>query len=63
MRWQITVIGVRKEGKRFRRQEGIVTWSHSNATFAIALPTERTETVLHGLCEAFDFFAAVPKEL
>jgi len=23
----------------------------------------RTEAVLHGLCEAFDFFAAVPKEL
>jgi transposase len=41
----------------------IVTWSYSNAPFAIALPTERTEAVLHGLCEAFDFFAAVPKEL
>src|SRR5471032_1464211 len=31
----------------------IVTWSYSNAPFAIALPTERTEAVLHGLCEAF----------
>ena len=41
----------------------IVTWSYSNAPFAIALPTERTEAVLHGLCEAFAFFAAVPKEL
>lgn len=41
----------------------IVTWSYSNAPFAIALPTERTEAVLHGLCEAFDFFATVPNEL
>ena len=41
----------------------IVTWSYSNAPFAIALPTERAEAVLHGLCEAFHFFGAVPKEL
>ena len=41
----------------------IVTWSYSNAPFAIALPTERTEAVLHGLCEAFDFFGCVPREL
>ena len=41
----------------------IVTWSYSNAPFAIALPTERTEAVLHGLCEAFAFFGCVPKEL
>jgi transposase len=41
----------------------LVTWSYSNAPFAIALPTERTEAVLHGLCEAFAFFGCVPKEL
>ena len=41
----------------------IVTWSYSNAPFAIALPTERVEAVLHGLCEAFAFFGCVPKEL
>ncbi|MFO0803056.1 MAG: IS21 family transposase [Gemmataceae bacterium] len=41
----------------------VVTWSYSNAPFAIALPTERAEAVLHGLCEAFHFFGAVPKEL
>lgn len=41
----------------------VVTWSHSNAPFAMALPTERVEAVLHGLCEAFAFFGAVPKEL
>jgi transposase len=41
----------------------LVTWSSSNAPFAIALPTERTEAILHGLCEAFAFFGCVPKEL
>ena len=41
----------------------VVTWSYSNAPFAIALPTERTEAILHGLGEAFAFFGCVPKEL
>ena len=41
----------------------IVTRSYSNAPFAMALPTERTEAVVHGFCEAFDFFGCVPKEL
>jgi transposase len=41
----------------------IVTWSYSNAPFAIALPTERTEAILHGLVEAFTFFGCVPREL
>ena len=41
----------------------IVTWSYSNAPFAIALPTERTEAILHGLVEAFAFFGCVPVEL
>ncbi len=41
----------------------VVTWSYSNAPFAMALPTERTEAILHGLCEAFAFFGCVPKEL
>lgn len=41
----------------------IVTWSYSNAPFAIALPTERTEAILHGLVEAFAFFGCVPREL
>lgn len=41
----------------------IVTWSYSNAPFALALPTERTEAVLHGLVEAFGFFGCVPAEL
>ncbi len=41
----------------------IVTWSYSNAPFAIALPTERTEAILHGLVCAFAFFGCVPSEL
>jgi transposase len=41
----------------------IVTWSYSNTPFALALPTERTEAILHGLVEAFAFFACVPVEL
>jgi transposase len=41
----------------------VVTWSYSNAPFAIALPTERTEAILHGLVEAFAFFGCVPAEL
>jgi transposase len=41
----------------------LVTWSYSNAPFALALPTERTEAILHGLVEAFAFFDAVPAEL
>jgi transposase len=41
----------------------VVTWSYSNAPFAVALPTERTEAVLHGLGEAFAFFGCVPTEL
>jgi transposase len=41
----------------------LVTWSYSNAPFALALPTERTEAILHGLTEAFAFFGGVPFEL
>jgi transposase len=41
----------------------LVTWSYSNCPFAIALPTERTEAILHGLVEAFAYFGCVPREL
>jgi transposase len=41
----------------------IITWSYSNAPLAIALPTERTEAILHGTVEAFAFFGCVPIEL
>jgi hypothetical protein len=33
----------------------LVTWSYSNYPFALALPSERTEAILHGLVEAFTF--------
>jgi transposase len=41
----------------------LVTWAYSNCPFALALPTERTEAILHGLAEAFAFFGCVPREL
>jgi transposase len=41
----------------------LVTWSYSNCPFALALPTERTEAILHGLVEAFALFGCVPQEL
>jgi transposase len=41
----------------------VVTWAYSNCPFALAVPTERTEAILHGLVEAFTFFGCVPREL
>jgi len=41
----------------------IVTWSWSNCPFAIALPTERTEAILHGMTEGFAFFGCVPRQV
>jgi transposase len=48
-----------------RRQVPIllVTWAYSNATFMIALPSEKTEAILHGTVAALAFFRCVPKEL
>ena len=41
----------------------ILVWSYSNAPFAIALPTQRTEAILEGMAQAFEFFDCVPKEV
>jgi transposase len=41
----------------------ILVWSHSNAPFAIALPTQRTEAILEGMTQAFEFFGCVPREV
>jgi hypothetical protein len=41
----------------------LLTWAHSYRPFAIALPTERVEAILHGMVEAFEFFGLVPREL
>ncbi len=48
-----------------RRQVPVLltTWAYSNCPFALALPSERTEAILHGLVEAFAFYEAVPREL
>ncbi len=41
----------------------LVTWAWSYCPFAIALPTQRTEAILHGQVAAFTYFGCVPREL
>lgn len=41
----------------------IVTWSFSHAVFMIATPNQRTESVLHGMTTAFEFFGCVASEV
>jgi transposase len=41
----------------------LMTWSYSNYTFAMALPTERVESVLQGMVAGFEFFGCVPREV
>lgn len=41
----------------------VTVWAYSNAPFVIALPCERTEAILQGMVAAFEFFAAVPREV
>ena len=41
----------------------VATWAYSNARFALALPFERTEAILHGMVAAFEFFGAVAREV
>ena len=38
----------------------VTTWAYSNAPFVLALPFERTEAMLEGMVEAFEFFGACP---
>ena len=47
-----------------RRQVPVLlpTWSFSNFSFAISLPTERIEAILAGMVAAFEFFGCVAKE-
>jgi len=40
----------------------IVTWSFSHALFMLALPSQRTESVLTGMVAAFEFFGCVAHE-
>jgi transposase len=41
----------------------VTAWAYSNAPFVLALPFERTEAVLEGMVQAFEFFRAVPREV
>lgn len=41
----------------------LMTWAHSYAAYAVAVPTERTEAILHGMVQGFEFFECVPREL
>jgi len=41
----------------------LVAWAYSYRTFAIALPSERVESILHGMRTAFEFFDCLPKEV
>lgn len=41
----------------------ILVWSCSNAPFAVAMPTERTEAIIDGMQQAFEFFGCVPREV
>lgn len=48
-----------------RRQVAVLiaVWAYSYCPFAVALPTERTEAILAGMVEAFEFFDGVPREV
>ncbi len=41
----------------------ILVWSCSNAPYAVAMPTERTEAIIEGMQQAFEFFGCVPREV
>ena len=40
----------------------VVAWAYSNYSFAMALPTERTEAILAGMVAAFEFFGCLARE-
>jgi len=41
----------------------VAVWAYSNCPFAIATPTERTEAILTGMVEGFEFFDCIPREV
>jgi transposase len=41
----------------------VTAWAYSNAPFVLALPFERTEAILEGMVDAFEFFGGVPQEV
>jgi transposase len=38
-------------------------WTYSNCPFLIALPSQRSESILEGMKSAFEFFKCVPREV
>ena len=38
-------------------------WTFSNCPFLIALPNQRTESILQGMKSAFEFFTCIPREV
>jgi transposase len=38
-------------------------WTYSNCPFLVALPSQRTESILEGMSQAFEFFDCVPREV
>ncbi len=41
----------------------VLAWAYSYCPFVIALPTERTEAILHGMQAAFEYYDCVPREV
>jgi len=41
----------------------LLTWGYSNAPFAIAMPTERIESILAGMVAGLEFFGCVGREV
>ncbi len=41
----------------------VTAWGYSNAPFAVALPSERTEAILAGMVGAFEYYECVPHEV
>ena len=41
----------------------VTAWAYSNAPFVLALPFERTEAILEGMVNAFEFFGRVAREV
>lgn len=48
-----------------RRKTDVLSgvWTFSNAPFLMALPSQRSESILEGMKRAFEFFGCVPREV
>jgi len=41
----------------------VLTWAYSDCPFVVAMPSQKTEAILEGTVQGFEFFGAVPHEL